>query len=326
MDNIDLARRKHNSASMGAGVLAICTRDFEKYSASSNFAEVISQLGEFRFSFRTPIRLLVVDNSGRSECSPSFDLPEQLSLIWEARRGIPFARNAALVWALSSSSNWMVFLDDDVVPNPGWLRCLFEDFFEQGAEVVQGKIDYVYPKEYPEHYPRLRLPEPTNDSRLAFASTANVIFALDPVRKAGLKFREDLSEVGGSDTAFFMQLSELGCSIGYSQRAGVVESLEGVRTKLSWQFKRRLRTSQDSFQLLGYFVHRGETLTYGNSLGRLFRGLRVTLRFIVSTGILILRPMAGRKAFLDSLMEMAPLIALLLLNLGFRIREYKSKK
>jgi histidinol-phosphate phosphatase family protein len=54
-------------------------------------------------------------------------------------RGPAAARNAG--WR-AARADWVCFLDDDVVPTPGWLRCLWEDLAELGAGVAgsQGRV------------------------------------------------------------------------------------------------------------------------------------------------------------------------------------------
>lgn len=270
------------------------------------------------------LTLLVVDNSGGESSTPR-DFPEGVSLIFETKIGIPHARNAAINWGLARQFSWLIFLDDDVMPAANWLTNLLDSFQAGPWDVVQGKVVYEYPKDYPEHYPRLPIPQNENVEKLAVASTTNVIFGLSPVRELNLRFRENLTETGGSDTAFFYSLTEAGYTIGYCENAIVVEDLVGSRATLRWQIRRRVRTSQDWFSISGGLVKKGEKFLSMSTFTRIRGALLIVFRLLQATIWVCLRPKVGRKAFLEAALNTAPLIAYFLLVFGIRIREYRPR-
>lgn len=89
-----------------------------------------------------PFEILVVDNNSNDRT------PEVLAelaaagapLRWvrETRQGITFARNRAIEECLESE--FMAFIDDDELPNPGWLRSAWHALEREGAECVGGRI------------------------------------------------------------------------------------------------------------------------------------------------------------------------------------------
>ncbi len=79
-------------------------------------------------------RVIVVDDGGRG-----LDAPGWVSVIAGAGRGPAAARN--LGWR-AGRAEWVAFLDDDVVPEPGWLEGLLGDLRAAGPRVggSQGRI------------------------------------------------------------------------------------------------------------------------------------------------------------------------------------------
>src|SRR6478752_5398141 len=73
-----------------------------------------------------PIEIVVVDNdpagSARAQCAMLAQSSRwPLLYVSEPRRGISFARNAALRTAQSRQAQYIAFIDDDESPTPVWL-------------------------------------------------------------------------------------------------------------------------------------------------------------------------------------------------------------
>ncbi|RZI88301.1 MAG: glycosyltransferase, partial [Microbacterium sp.] len=85
---------------------------------------------------RARATLLVVDNDPDASAR---DLVEGLGVryVHEPRPGIAAVRNRAIVEAGDATA--VVFIDDDEVPEPGWLKELTEQYFSRGKYGV--KID-----------------------------------------------------------------------------------------------------------------------------------------------------------------------------------------
>jgi glycosyltransferase involved in cell wall biosynthesis len=105
---------------------------------------LLGALDAQRFQGPKPELVIVVaDNdpagSARPVCEDArrwLSLP--LRYAAEPRRGIPFARNAAL--RAAGGADWLAFIDDDELPEPDWLDALLRVQRETGADVVTGPV------------------------------------------------------------------------------------------------------------------------------------------------------------------------------------------
>ncbi|GAB7046896.1 glycosyltransferase family 2 protein [Catenuloplanes indicus] len=92
----------------------------------------------------TPVEILVVDD--RADTAEPLELPAGLDAKVLAGRGAgpAAARNAG--WR-AASHEWVAFLDDDVVPEPGWLAALIGDLAGAPARAggVQGRLRVPLP-------------------------------------------------------------------------------------------------------------------------------------------------------------------------------------
>jgi histidinol-phosphate phosphatase family protein len=138
-----------------------------------------------------PGRILLVDDR-RDASSPLLDdeVPAELAgrveVLRGGGRGPAAARNRG--WRAGAAA-WTAFLDDDVLPHPGWSAALLEDLeaAAPGVGAVQGNL----------HVPLPRHRRPTDWERnVAGLETARWITADMAVRRAALV------EVGGFDERF----------------------------------------------------------------------------------------------------------------------------
>ncbi|TKK90829.1 glycosyltransferase [Herbidospora galbida] len=85
------------------------------------------------------MRVIVVDDRPGAAPLPMGDLAADVTVIASGGRGPAAARNRG--WR-AASAEWVVFLDDDVVPAPGWADALDGDLRELPPEVAgsQGRI------------------------------------------------------------------------------------------------------------------------------------------------------------------------------------------
>ncbi|WP_461007085.1 glycosyltransferase family 2 protein, partial [Streptomyces capparidis] len=96
-----------------------------------------------------PRRVVVVDDRPLDQCAPlRLSVPEplrdRLTVVAGCGRGPAAARNTG--WR-SVDEPWVVFLDDDTVPGPGWRRALAADLARAGERTggVQGRIRVPLP-------------------------------------------------------------------------------------------------------------------------------------------------------------------------------------
>jgi glycosyltransferase involved in cell wall biosynthesis len=193
---------------------------------------------------RPEIWLVVADNDAAQSARPVCDaLARRLSLplryAIEPRKGIPFARNAAV--AAAGDAQWIAFIDDDETPDPRWLATLLRVQRETGADVVTGP---VLP-----HFERR--PAPWVEQGGFFASTRRPTgTALDTaythnalVRAQALAGRTALFDVGftlgvGEDAELFGRLASEGFRIVWADEAVVHESVPPERASARWLLRR----------------------------------------------------------------------------------------
>ncbi|MGI5155280.1 glycosyltransferase family 2 protein [Microbispora sp. CA-102843] len=87
--------------------------------------------------------VLVVDDRPGEGLEP-LPVPDRVRVLRSGGRGPAAARNAG--WR-AATTPWVVFLDDDVVPGPGWVRALTEDLarLPGNAGGSQGRLEVPLP-------------------------------------------------------------------------------------------------------------------------------------------------------------------------------------
>jgi len=163
----------------------------------------------------------------------------------EPRRGITFARNAALETAAALGSDFVAFIDDDEVPAPRWLTALLAAQRRSGATAVLGAVEPVYPPETPGWLVAGRFFEThrfADGAEIDDAHTANVLIDLKRLAALGLRFDHRYALTGGEDTMLFRDLKDAGGRIVYAADAVVYETVPASRARLAWLLRRWYRT------------------------------------------------------------------------------------
>jgi HAD superfamily hydrolase (TIGR01662 family) len=91
-----------------------------------------------------PEEIIVVDDRPGPDQGPPARLPPDVRVVRSGGRGPAAARNAG--WR-AATADWIVFLDDDVVPAPGWRSQVAADLAGLPAEVAgsQGTVEVPLP-------------------------------------------------------------------------------------------------------------------------------------------------------------------------------------
>ncbi|MEE8562126.1 MAG: glycosyltransferase family A protein, partial [Alphaproteobacteria bacterium] len=104
-------------------------------------------------------RAIVVENSETAESRDlALRIAEETGLSMdyaiEPERGIPQVRNRSLSLALERRADWIAFIDDDEIADPGWLEayCRAADAYD--AEIMRGPVVLDYPPETPDWLPK----------------------------------------------------------------------------------------------------------------------------------------------------------------------------
>lgn len=191
------------------------------------------------------VRILVIDNDPQAAARKSVtSLAEPLvDYVHEARPGIAAARNRALVGA--REDELVVFIDDDEVPQPGWLTALLHLHDGTAACGIAGPVvsQYAHPPSdwiaAGRFFDRRRL---ATGARLDVAATNNLLLDVAQVRRLGVRFDEDFGLSGGSDTLFTRQLVAAGGVLLWCAEATVVDQVPASRLTRRWVLQKALRS------------------------------------------------------------------------------------
>jgi histidinol-phosphate phosphatase family protein len=235
----------------------------------------------------SPRRVLVVDD--RSERSLPLPLGEPRWPVHVAEgpgRGPAAARNAG--WR-SAGSDWVAFLDDDVLPLPGWRRALQHDLAAVGPRTAgsQGRLEVPLPR----HRRPTDWERNTAGLQDARWATADMAFR-----------RSALAAVGGFDERFrraYREDAELAVRLleaGFELARGARRTLHPVRPAGRW-VSLRMQAGNADDALMHALHGRDWRRRAGAPRGRLPRHLAVTAATL-GTGVALAarRPRAAAAA------------------------------
>ena len=199
------------------------------------------------------LQVVVIDNDPDGSAKATCDEVGErhaypLRYVVEKRRGIPFARNAAIAVALSDS-DFIAFIDDDESPEPDWLAELLrvQDYYK--ADVVTGPglpryfdppPDWVVEGAFHDR-PR----HPTGTLRHV-AFTGNALVRSVVFESFDRHFDEAMALSGGGDEEFFTRVVAAGFQIIWADNAIVHESVPASRVTLRWILQRGFRVGTSS--------------------------------------------------------------------------------
>lgn len=148
------------------------------------------------------VRIVIVDNDPDETARPvaqEFDV----GYVAEHEPGIAAVRQRAL--DIAEPGELVVMIDDDLVPEEGWLRALVATWQEHRATVVMGFVRYVWP---PGTDPLIvaggfmRRRPFADGAVLGHVATGNVLIDVDQIRSLGVTFDRSLGLAGGEDSLF----------------------------------------------------------------------------------------------------------------------------
>jgi succinoglycan biosynthesis protein ExoM len=228
-----------------APAIAICICTFRR---QRTLAALLHALGDLELDGLDPerLRVVVVDNDAAASAEDVVrrfrtSVPGELRYLVEHRRGIPFARNAAVREA--GQVDFVVFIDDDEIPEPRWLVELVRVQWSSGASVVTGPVLPLLPPTAPRwawagrFYER---PRHRTGERLDYARTSNVLITKDAFDGQDEPFSGRYRD-GGEDTHFFMRVHLRDRVIVWGDDARVMESVPVDRVRLGWLLHRAHR-------------------------------------------------------------------------------------
>jgi succinoglycan biosynthesis protein ExoM len=221
-------------------VVGLCT--FRRESIDQTLASIARQRSG-------PIRVVVADNDETPKAEGRIReagrrLGLQLDYVHAPARNISIARNACLQ---ACDADWLLFLDDDELAEPGWLEAMELEARAGRFDVVLGPVDAVYSEAAPEWMRRgdFHSTRPViRDGRIHTGYSGNALIRLDLVRRHGLRFDPALGRCGGEDLDFFYRLTDAGGQIGFCEAARALEPVPDGRASLRWLLIRTFRTGQ----------------------------------------------------------------------------------
>jgi GT2 family glycosyltransferase len=202
------------------------------------------------------LRAVVVDNdadeSARVVCEAAAErVSYPLRYVVEKRRGIPQARNRALAEALRD--DFIAFVDDDEVPDPGWLAELMRVQRERDADAVAGPCLPRFEEAPPAWVVRggfFERPRFETGEGLDVAFTHNVLVRAEALAAMPALFDERMALCGGSDVELFRRFARAGFRILWADAAAVHEVVPASRTTLRWVLRRALRVGASNSRVL----------------------------------------------------------------------------
>ncbi len=268
------------------------------YGRPAGLGNLLGALEVLEIPAGVTLQVVVVDNdsseSARSVCDEVAERNAYLlRYVVEKRRGIPFARNAALAVALSDS-DFIVFIDDDEAPESDWLAEMLRVQLYYRADVVTGPC---LPR-YVEPPPRWiseggfhdRPRHPTGTLR-HMAFTHNVLVCTAVFDSLDRYFDESMALNGGDDEEFFARVFAAGFRIIWADNAIVYESVPASRSTVRWLLQRSFRVGTSSAWV--QLKHHSSTL-----LRLLVHGAYCMVK---GTALALSLPLKGRAAAVEGL-------------------------
>jgi succinoglycan biosynthesis protein ExoM len=159
------------------------------------------------------LSVIVVDNNSKQDVKSLVD-SFGYQYVHEHIVGLSSARNSAIETALTTTPDFIIFIDDDCVPRVNWLKQFVTIQEKYQADVVKGLDLPSYPqplpmwikpykhKEYKEIYD-----EPVNAYTM---TTCNIMISAYLINDLKMRFDERFNFTGGEDSEFMLRAYESG--------------------------------------------------------------------------------------------------------------------
>lgn len=222
------------------------------------------------------IEILVIENQAPTTVEPivaAVHCPFPIHLISEGRRGLSYARNAALDHAISNGFDWMAFIDDDEEAPPEWIGNLHRGALSRNLDLCGGHTIPHNPHETLTALQKYLLQGIVNSERQKskrFArkvrtgadktdclSTANWMCKLSAVARAGIRFDLRLNLSGGEDMKFSQDSIKAGLVLGRILDAPVYDTAHTSRLSFAYLVKRE--KDQEITDFRRRYAFNGET-------------------------------------------------------------------
>jgi succinoglycan biosynthesis protein ExoM len=231
------------------GLVAVCVATHKRLHGLDRLLESLKAL-TFTECGEPSVEVVIVDNdpslSAQALCAArALTSRWPLFYVSEPRRGISFARNAAIRQARARDAEFIAFIDDDEIPTPAWLDELLSAISRYDADVVAGPVLPVFEASVAPWMVRcgfFERPRHDTGTRLETTRSGNVVFRTRILEQGIEMFDEGLGLSGGEDTDFFFRVAAAGHAIVWADDAVVHEWNPVTRTQTSWILRRAFNT------------------------------------------------------------------------------------
>lgn len=278
------------------------------------------------------VGVIVVDNdpgaSAAEVCTQAANtLRWPLEYRMEPRRGISQARNTLVAAAMETGAEFIVFVDDDETPDPGWLEELLRVRREYDADVVSGPVLPHFYEAVPRwvvdgkffEQPFERPRHPTGH-RIEATGAGNVLLRTKIFAETGETFDERVGLIGGEDTLFFTQVQRAGYTMVWADEAPVHEWTPASRAGAKWLLRRAYRLGNNRSLLETRGLNpglRARLFRFAKGAGRILQGLSLL------PASAALCPIVGRSKLVESLQHVCRGAGMLAGLAGVLYEEYR---
>jgi succinoglycan biosynthesis protein ExoM len=231
-----------------------------------------------------PVRLMVsvADNDPAGSAKPVVDRArEELGLdvvyVCESRQGVSFARNAAVAQA---RGEFVVFIDDDEVPAPGWIEELLTVQERYDADVVHGPVHEVpatRPSAWYDHCGGDPPPDLPDGAVVGRINTGNTLVRAARLREVDGPFDERFNRSGGEDTLLSLTLAANGCSFRWARHASATTIVPADRLTLRFNLRRAFVGGSNYSRAERAFRGSANKVRLVTGTGRVLKGLGLAL-------------------------------------------------
>lgn len=163
--------------------------------------------------------------------------------------GVAAARNKALE---ESKGDFIVFIDDDEVASPTWIKDLVLCADKYRASVVFGHVQSVYPDKCPVWIKNSDLfgrSTKISGTRVDHGPTGNTLIDRSVVDIENQRFDLSFGTTGGEDTEFFYRLSRCCVVMVTCREAVVYETVEEHRLNLKFLLRKAVRVGETYYRI-----------------------------------------------------------------------------
>ena len=265
--------------------VAVCT-----FQRPALLARALASLDVLTIPPGAAVDIVVVDNDPAGSAGSlvrGMTLAHRLRYLHEPEPGIAAARNSAL--RAASSSDYVAFIDDDEVAEPGWLAALLATATAYDADVVAGPTNSAFAKTPPAWIQAggfFARAVARTGSPVPYGACGNLLLRTSALQRLDHHFDNRFGLTGGEDSEFTARLLNRGARLVWCQEAITTEDVPAERITARWVLRRSYRM--------------------GNTLGRLQMSAGVRLarprivgggfaRLLAGTASMALSPLPRRE-------------------------------